>query len=124
MIERYCSNCGKEIIENSNFCMYCGKKLTKNNDDEIANSQEKKDSLLKIRLLKIFSCILAVLSGVFIFGGIQYNQTESAKMDMLIGRKHIFGSSGATEIITYGLIFITTAIILYIIAIKLSPKKK
>ncbi len=131
MAKTYCSSCGREINDNARFCMYCGKPIFNNGNIDIDNTQlhkQKKEDLLKGNILKIISGIFGALGFVYIFAGIQYNQSEDAKMDMLFSgvssKSHIFGSAGATDLITQGLILIVIAIILCIVAFKAFPKNR
>ena len=51
----YCSNCGKEINENSKFCLHCGQEILKNlenNRIEETNKRQQLETLNNTNLIK------------------------------------------------------------------------
>lgn len=61
-----CSNCGKEIDNNSLFCAYCGAKVNPNNSvnaSKKTNSAEKKKQPLWLTIIEFIISITLMLLG-------------------------------------------------------------
>ena len=57
-----CSNCGKEIAEDSQFCEYCGTKtnLTAPIEETVASPNSKK-GLITFLVIVLFCCFITIL---------------------------------------------------------------
>ena len=79
----YCSKCGKEIKDNSNFCKYCGDKInikqeiedTANNEFALPENNISKSSNSTNSKHTIITCILVIVIGTIIGLWVVYKNT-------------------------------------------------
>ncbi|MEA4957827.1 hypothetical protein SDC9_46165 [bioreactor metagenome] len=69
----YCTNCGKELLEEDNFCLNCGKNLKNNNK---SNKKTKKIIIFSIVLI----AIIAIVGGILLI-----NQEDNFPVEVVAG---------------------------------------
>lgn len=58
---KYCPNCGKEVMENSNFCNGCGKNLVENSSVAINNVQTNTSNTNGVAIAGFVVSLVSVL---------------------------------------------------------------
>ena len=58
-MEKYCADCGKELIKNADFCIGCGRKIS--NSQEVKHNTNKKNNSQKYLVLPIIIVTLTFL---------------------------------------------------------------
>ena len=75
---KYCTQCGKQNINNSNFCEFCGEKI--NNNYTVTN--EAKEKVKKTKSSK-YIIALTILVIILSIGGYWWKTTSSAKAEFM-----------------------------------------
>ena len=85
MKQKFCTNCGKELLDAVEFCSSCGLKINDNNKIEHIEQTPiiniEKSVKKKRPKLKILGAVISVIIGLFIIAAIGSNGTSNAGRD-------------------------------------------
>ena len=81
---KFCTNCGKELVENAAMCLNCGKLVNENNTNNNGNGKKKKKGLptWAIVLIVVGCVILIPIIIIIVLGIIGYNVIKDSGVNI------------------------------------------
>ena len=81
---KFCTNCGKELVENAAMCLNCGKLVNENNTNNNGNGKKKKKGLpIWAIILIVVGCVILIpIIIIIVLGIISYNVIKDSGVNI------------------------------------------